>query len=99
MDGEDGRAQDQVAGLVRAFVAGPSFTHYKLYQPTPSLCARARGLVHQRRAVFYFCSTFGCSLAVLRCRMKNGRNARFTYEKDEWRLMRIDQMKSMISEF
>src|ERR1700731_4733287 len=62
--------------------------------------ARARGgSVHQKRAVFYFCSTFGCSLAVPRCRMKNARNARFTFEKDEWRFIRSDQIKSMISEF
>jgi hypothetical protein len=55
--------------------------------------------VPQKRAVFYFCSTFGCSLAVPRCRLKNARNARFAYETGERRLMGSDQKKSMISEF
>jgi hypothetical protein len=61
-----------------------------------ALQARARGGQFMKN---WFCSTFGRSLIVPRCRMKNARNARFTYEKCEWRLIRIDQMKSMISEF
>jgi hypothetical protein len=60
-----------------------------------SFPTRARGSAHQKG----LCSTFGCSLAVPRCRLKNARNARFTYEKGEWRLIRSDQVKSMISEF
>jgi len=46
-----------------------------------------------------FCSTFGCFLDIPRYRMKNARYVRFAYEKGESRLIRSDQMKSMISEF
>jgi len=49
------------------------------------------------------CSTFVLLSAVVRASvadyLNNAANAEFTYENREWRLMTIDQIKSMISEF